>query len=144
MKLPEPFTFFVDRSLGRRVLVTRLRAAGLTVEAHDDHFAANTTDAEWLAAVGQRKWVVLSKDKAIRRNALERQALLEASVACFMLGRGELSAEQMASAFITALPRMQRVLRRFRVPLAASVTVTGHVSLLMAEGQLLDSPRSIK
>jgi hypothetical protein len=37
-----------------------------------------------------------------------------------------------------------RVLRRFEVPLAASVTVTGHVSLLMAGGRLLDPPRHLK
>jgi len=88
VKLREPFTYFVDRSLGRKVLVTHLRAHGLQVEAHDDHFAADTTDAEWLGAVGRRGWVVLTKDKAIRRNTLEREALLEANVACFMLGRG--------------------------------------------------------
>lgn len=114
------------------------------MEAHDDRFAANTADAQWLGAVGQRGWVVLTKDKAIRRNALERETLLEARVACFMLGRGDLSAEQMARAFLSALPRMQRVLRRFEIPLAASVTATGHVSLLMAEGRLLDPPRQMK
>jgi hypothetical protein len=106
VKLPEPFTYFVDRLLGRHVLVARLREADLSVEAHDDRFAMNTPDAEWLAAVGERGWVVLTKDKAIRRNALEREALLEARVACFMLGRGDLSAEQMAPAFIAALQRM--------------------------------------
>jgi hypothetical protein len=71
-------------------------------------------------------------------------ALLEANVACFMLGRGDLSANQMASALLAALPRFHRVLRRFDVPLAASVTATGHVSLLMAHGRLLDPPRQVK
>jgi hypothetical protein len=83
-------------------------------------------------------------DKAIRRNRLEREALLDAGVPCFMLGRGDISADQMAGAFLAALPRLQRVLRRFEVPLAASVTVTGHVSLLMAGGRLLDPPRHLK
>jgi hypothetical protein len=38
-RLPEPFTFFADRSLGRRVVVEALRAAGETVVAHDDMLA---------------------------------------------------------------------------------------------------------
>ncbi|WP_437796354.1 hypothetical protein [Sorangium sp. So ce693] len=60
MKLREPFTYFVDRSLGRGLVVEALRAAKL---AHDDHFAQNTPDAEWLVEIGRRGWVVLTKDK---------------------------------------------------------------------------------
>ena len=125
-------------------MVTRLRSEGLRVEAHDDNFAPDTTDEEWLTQAGQRGWIVLTKDKAIRRNHLEREALVAAGVACFMLGRGDLSADQMARAFIAALPRMQRVLRRYDAPLAASVTASGHVALLMAEDQLFDPPKPIK
>jgi len=144
VKLPEPYTYFVDRSLGRHELVDRLRGAGLSVEAHDDHFAPNTTDSEWLRAAGKNGWVVLTKDKAIRRNVLERVALLDAQVACFMLGRGDLSAGQMAEAFLVAVPRMQRVLRRYDLPLAASVTEAGRVTVLLAEGVILEKPRHIK
>lgn len=54
MKLREPFTFFVARSLGRGLVVAALREAGVTVHAHDDHFAQDTPDAEWLVKVGAR------------------------------------------------------------------------------------------
>ncbi|EYF08039.1 hypothetical protein [Chondromyces apiculatus] len=56
MKLPEPFTYFVDRSLGREVVVQALRAAGEQVHAHDDLFPQNTPDTTWLTDVGQRGW----------------------------------------------------------------------------------------
>lgn len=52
-----------------------MRAAGAQVEAHDDHFAQNTTDVEWLAQVGKWGWVVISKDQNIRRNPLELAAI---------------------------------------------------------------------
>ena len=143
MKPPEPFTWFVDRALGRKI-AHDLRAAGWQVQTHDDHFAQNTEDADWLVEVGRRGWVVLTKDKAIRRNALEKAALLNSGVACFTLGHGNLSSAQMAAAFIAAGERMKRVLRRFDVPLTASVTATGHVSVLMADGALLPSPKPIK
>lgn len=45
MKLREPFTYFVDRSLGRGLVVEALRAAKLEVHAHDDHFAQDTPEA---------------------------------------------------------------------------------------------------
>jgi len=51
VKPPEPFTWFVDRSLGRKIVVD-LRAAGFQVEEHSAHFADDAPDAEWLAAGG--------------------------------------------------------------------------------------------
>ncbi len=116
MKLPEPFVYFVDRSIGRTVVVKALRAAGETAHAHDDHFAQNTPDEEWLVEVGRRGWVILTKDKDIRHNELERRAILHANAACFMLGRGDVSAATMGRTWIAALPRMRRALRRFRLP----------------------------
>lgn len=144
VKLPEPFTFFVDRSLGRGMVVEALRAAGELVEPHDDHFMQNTPDAEWLVEVGRRGWVVLTKDKNIRSNQLEHVALVRANVACFMLGRGDLTAAAMGKIFIDALPVMRRVLRRFEVPLAASLSTGGHVRVLLAAGKWQNPPKEFK
>jgi len=64
---PKPasgLVFFIDRSLGRKYVAGALRTAGAKVEVHDDHFPQTTPDVEWLAEVGRRGWVVLSKDDA--------------------------------------------------------------------------------
>jgi predicted nuclease of predicted toxin-antitoxin system len=143
VKPPEPFTWFVDRSLGRKIVVD-LRAAGFQVEEHSEHFADDAPDAEWLAGAGRRGWVVLTKDKAVRRNALELAAILAGDVACFSLGHGNLKAEQMAQAFVAARARMEKALRRYDPPMTASVTSTGHVSVLMTGGELLPKPKPIK
>ena len=144
MKLRKPFTYFVDRSLGRHELVSRLRAAGLSIEAHDDHFAPDTPDEEWLTGAGKRNWIVLTKDKDVRRNIPERAAIVDSNVACFMLGRGDLSAERMAQAFLAAHRRIERALRRFHLAMAATVTVEGNVRMLLAGGALLDVPKHLK
>src|SRR3954469_18720819 len=60
-RLPEPWIFFIDRSLGGQVVAEALRAAGEQVEVHDDHFARDASDETWLGAVGAKGWVVLSK-----------------------------------------------------------------------------------
>ena len=143
MKPPEPFTWFVDRSLGRKIVVD-LRAAGFQVEEHSAHFVDDAPDAEWLAEAGRRGWAVLTKDKAVRRNALELAAILAGDVACFSLGHGNLKAEQMAQAFVAARSRMEKVLRRYDPAMTASVTSTGHVSVLMTDGELLPKPKPIK
>jgi hypothetical protein len=143
VKLLEPFTFFVDRSLGRTVVVEALRAAGENVIAHDDQFAQSTPDATWLVAVGKRGWVVLAKDKAVRKNELERRAMVSAQVACFSLGRGDLDGKAMAAAFLAALSRIKNVLRRYNVPIAASVNKSGAVRVIMEGGNWLNPPRDL-
>ena len=60
---PEPrLTFFTDASIGRRIVPTALRAAGLEVVVHDDRFSPGTLDEEWLAEAGRLDWLVLTKD----------------------------------------------------------------------------------
>ena len=147
MRRPEPFTFFVDRSLGAKVVAGSLRGAvneDESIEVHDDHFAKDTDDVVWLADAGRRGWVVLTKDDSIRTNELERTALTNAKAATFMLGRQDLSGQQMADAFIEALPRTRRVLRRFHVPFIARITATGAVSILYDRTGRLDRPKRIK
>jgi hypothetical protein len=144
VKLPEPYTYFVDRSLGRGIVVEALRAANETVHAHDDHFAQNTPDAEWLVEVGRRGWVVLTKDKNIRSNHLEQVALVKANVACFMLSRGDLTAPVVGKAFVDSLPQIRRVLRRFEVPVAVSLSSGGSLRVLLAAGKWLVPPKEIR
>ncbi len=144
MKLAEPFTFFVDRSLGGAFVAGALRHAGHAVVVHDDEFEPDARDVDWLQAVGARGWVVLTKDARIRTNALERRALLSANIAAFMLGRGDMKGPQMATVFIAALPRMTKVLRRWDVPIVATVTAVGGVSVLYANGVRLQPSRHVK
>lgn len=144
VKLREPFEYFVDRSLGRQIVVEGLRAVGETAHAHDDFFAQDTPDETWLSDVGRRQWVVLTKDKDIRRNALEYRAILEAKAACFMLGRGDLSAATMSTVFVQALPLIRRALRRFHVPLAASLSAGGHMRVLLGAGRWIEPPKDLR
>jgi predicted nuclease of predicted toxin-antitoxin system len=144
VKLPEPFVYFVDRSLGRGIVVETVRSAGNEVHAHDDLFAQDTPDVEWLMDVGRRRWVVLTKDKNIRSNQLELRALLQADVACVMLGRGNLSAEAMGNLFSDNLRRVERALRRFQVPLIATLSAGGGLRVLLAAGDWLTPPKEIK
>lgn len=83
----EDFTFFVDRSSGKYGLVEGLKKLGLNVERHDDHFEPTTPDPEWLMECGERNWIVISSDLAIKKNILEKQALLFSEVASFFFTR---------------------------------------------------------
>jgi hypothetical protein len=141
--LPEPFTFFIDRSIGGRIVAGALQAQGELVEAHDAHFDKKAPDVEWLATVGSRGWVVISKDDRIRLNELERQALIAADVAAFILGRSDLTGPQMAKIVVTALSAMKRALRRFPPPLIARISARGEVSVFETKTERFSPPRRI-
>ena len=98
--LEEELVFFLDRQLGRHKIAGILRAAGLKIEVHDDHFRQEAVDPEWLTAVGQRNWIVVTRDERIRYNVAEKQAMRRAKVRAFVLAaQGDLRADMLARIF---------------------------------------------
>jgi hypothetical protein len=145
-RLPEPFEFFIDRSLGQYTVAQALRARCLpreVVHVHDEHFPDATRDEDWLPQVGRRGWVVLTKDARIRSNDLERGAVLSSGVALFELARGDLTGEQMGELLCGALDRVRTVLRRYRVPIVASVSLRA-VTVRIADGVELRPPKEYR
>lgn len=143
-RLPEPWVWFVDRSLGAKIVADALRTIGERVEVHDDHFPRDAADEVWLASVGTRGWVILSKDDRIRRNPVERQALRTAGIAAFFLGRSDLRGDQMAAAYSAAMPAMKKTLRRYSVPLMAGVSLSGDVQVFEAASERYSPPKRLK
>jgi predicted nuclease of predicted toxin-antitoxin system len=122
--LLETSTFFVDRCLGKGVVIA-LRESGLNVEAHSDHFEDDAADEEWISEVGRRGWIVLTKDKAIRRRAVELQAVVDANVRMFSLSSGNMSGEEMANIFADNRLKMGRFLKDHPPPFIARISRSG-------------------
>jgi hypothetical protein len=125
-------TFFVVRCLGRHVGFV-LRASGLHVELHADHFADDADDQTWISEVGQRGWVVLTKDKAISRRPVELHAVKTARVRMFTLATGDMTGEQMAGVFVANRLKMGRFIKKHPPPFIARVSSTGVVSVFPAK-----------
>jgi hypothetical protein len=100
----DPLIFFLDRSVGKRIVADALRQAGAAVEVRDDR---------------------------IHYRVHERTALFHAGVRAFVLVRRSLSGPAMAGAFVRALPAMRRFVERYEAPFIARVAQTGSVSLLL-------------
>ena len=118
--------FFIDRCLGTK-LADSLRNVGARVEIHDDHFSQNSYDKDWLRIVGERNWVVLTKDKKIASRLLELLAVAEGNVRLFVLVDGNVSRDVMAQAFVNALEKMQKFIRGNQAPFIAKVYQSGLV-----------------
>lgn len=147
MRPPEPFTFFIDRCLGKYdvpAAVGGALLAGESVLVHDDLFRQDTDDEEWLPQVGERGWVVLSKDPAMRRSPLVVEALRAAGAAVFHLANGQINGIQAGAALVAALPRIRKAVRRFDVTVVGSVDMNGAVNVMWAGGARLARPVRLK
>lgn len=93
--------------------------------AHDDAFAADTPDVRWLEEAGRRKWVVLTKDSAIRRNPHEKAMTQRTRVRVFALTRKDLRGQEMAEIVVAALPGMLKRVAKVVPPFVFSVSKAG-------------------
>jgi predicted nuclease of predicted toxin-antitoxin system len=128
-KPPDGTVFFIDRSLGVEPIRSELIDAGLAVEIHDDHFARDEDDRVWLRKVGERGWVVLTKDQRLRYRPLEIAALRASNARVFVLTAGNLRGIEIAAVFVTALRRIHRILHRQPGPFLARVSLSGQVTI---------------
>jgi predicted nuclease of predicted toxin-antitoxin system len=128
--------FFIDRCLGKNVIADALRNAGASVQIHDDHFAPDAPDQEWLQRVADRGWIVLTKDKRIRRRSVEIIAIRNAKAKVFCLTAGDLTAPEMSEIFVGALQKMLRFALGNKAPFLAKITAGGSVSFLLTPREL--------
>lgn len=98
---------FLDRSLGRIVVPSLLRGAGLRLTTLAEHYGIPAdeavSDEEWLGLAGARGWVVFMKDARVRYNVAEREAVKAHRARCFCLSNQNLSGEAMARRFLDNL-----------------------------------------
>jgi predicted nuclease of predicted toxin-antitoxin system len=99
------------------------------VEIHDEHFARDEEDRAWLRTVGERSWVVLTKDQRLRYRPLEIAALRASNARVFVLTAGNLRGIEIAAVFLAALPRICKVLHSQPGPFVARVSQSGHVTI---------------
>jgi hypothetical protein len=104
-----------------------LTKLGVRFERHLAHFNRGIPDETWLPRVGSEGWILLTADKRIRYNFLEKQALKEHAIREFVLTSGNMSGQDMAAALELALPKMRRLCRKLKPPFVASITRLGEV-----------------
>ena len=122
-------------------MASPLRSLGLQVEIHDDHFSPDAPDSTWLKSVGQRGWLVLTKDKRIQHRLIEQAAVAAASVRLFALSGGNLTGDEMGAVFVKAHRRIIRVAQANRAPFIARVYKDGSVTVVMTRKNLVRKNR---
>jgi hypothetical protein len=128
--------FFIDHCLGTEKVAERLRQEGFEARILiEEGFGEVAEDVEWLPVVAARGWAVLTKDKRIRRRAIEHDALIAAGVGAFVLAAGGMGGDAIAEAFGRALPKMVRLWQTRSRPFIATVTAQGTLNLMEGGGR---------
>ncbi|HEX4485302.1 MAG TPA: hypothetical protein VH088_03495 [Terriglobales bacterium] len=127
---PEDFVLYLDENLHNcKPILSALILRGVKHERHGSHFPPGTEDTEWLPFVGKQGWLLVTKDKRIRFNELERAAVLEHRVREFYFTSGNYSGAEMALMLIEALPEMIRTCAKHEAPFIASITKSSKINL---------------
>jgi hypothetical protein len=127
---PDDFVLYLDENLcNTRAILDLLAKLGIRFERHLVHFPAGTLDEAWLPLVGSKGWILLTSDKRIRYNSLEKLALELHGVREFVFTSGNMSGQDMAVALERALKKMRNLCARAKPPFVASITRTGEVNL---------------
>jgi hypothetical protein len=130
LSLPEDFVLYLDENLHNcKPILEALSQHDVKHERHGQHFEAGTEDSVWLPFIGQQGWIVLTKDKRIRFNQLERTAVRRYRVREFYFSSGNYTGAEMAVTLVTAIPEMVRVCRKTPPPFIASISKAGKINL---------------
>ena len=111
--------FFTDRDLGKK-FPEILRAGGLTVERHADHFQHDTPDEAWLQEIGRKGWIAVTHDGRIRYKPNELATVMANGVALLVVV-GHAPYAELAQAFVATAPRIMSFVERHAPPYIAKV-----------------------
>lgn len=123
-------TLFIDRDTWSYKLDALLCKADIPFVAHRTVFPHDAPDITWIAEVGKRGWVVVTRDQNIRRRPNELAAVRAAALHLFALTSGNLSAAETAAVITRAWPGMERAVVNTRPPALWSVNRAGGVRLI--------------
>jgi hypothetical protein len=111
------------------------------VIAQADRFPAGVSDAEWLTAAGRARWLVLTKDKSIRRRENERLALVNAGVGAFVLVAGEMTGPEQADLFCRIIPKIRYYAAAYHRPFIVRVDKRGTCQVIHESKRQLSGRR---
>jgi hypothetical protein len=127
----DDFVLFLDENLHKcKPILEFLTSNSVRHERHCDHFDPGAPDDIWLPFIGERRWVVLTKDKRNRYNQLEKTAIRRHKVAEFYFGSGNMNGAEMATALKAALQEMKQICGREELPFIASISKSGMITIV--------------
>lgn len=125
---PDTPVLFTDRCAWSNRLGDALTASNIAFIPHHQRFAPDCPDEDWLPVVGKSGWIVLTRDKNIRRKPNELRAFKENRVLAIVLSSGQASGADTADLVIRLYPKLMRKVKNAKPPAMFTVTLAGSIS----------------
>jgi hypothetical protein len=122
---PEIHVFFLDRNLGKKQLAALLEEESFVIRVHDDHFKPDESDDVWLAACGQRRWIVITADKMILKDPISMRAIGSSRCRVFFLPQNNKNPRMWGPILVSAWTEMHRILSTREGPFVANISPNG-------------------
>lgn len=125
---PNTPVLFIDRCAWSHKLGEALTKIGAPFIPHNEKFKPACPDDEWLKAVGMLGWIVLTRDKNIRRKPNEIRAFRQYGVIGFVLSSGDASAADTAALVTAVYPKLIQKANDAKPPAMFSITLSGAIN----------------
>ena len=120
-------TLFLDRNLGKHIVASRLRSEGMAVEVHDDHLPPDAPDEDWIALVGRKNWLAITKDRNIRYRIAELEAIRRHSARVFVIRMKNATGPEIGELLVKGGRRIARFAAITSPPFVAGIYGNGTV-----------------
>lgn len=127
---PDAHPLFIDRCAWSNRLGDALMELGIPFIPHHERFAPACPDEEWLEVAGKEGWIVLTRDKNIRRKPNELRAFREHGVIAFVLTGGDATAADTAALVTELYPKMMRRVKGTKPPAMFTLTMGGNIGAI--------------
>ena len=76
---------FLDRTHQSKIAMKLLNALGCSIERHRTHFLPEAPDDEWIPVCAEKNWIIISGDKGLIRDGINRAAVQQSKAKVFIL-----------------------------------------------------------
>jgi hypothetical protein len=116
---------FLDRTHQSKVTKQLLTDLGTRVEVHKRHYLPATPDPEWVADTTRKGWTIISGDKGIESDGINKQAVIQAEAKIFLLTDTESRGAEWAASLVMARHKIQRIATENRGPFYCTIDKGG-------------------
>jgi hypothetical protein len=114
-------TLLLDRTHQSKLTVKLLRELDVSVETHRRHYLPDAADPDWIVDAAAKGWVIISGDKGIEYDGVNRQAVVASHAQVFLLTDTESRGAEWAASLVMARKKILRIALENRGPFYCTV-----------------------
>jgi hypothetical protein len=116
--------FFFDENLGKQ-LSDGFKCFGEDTCHLLDYYDPGTKDEIWLEEIGKKGWILITKDRRIRRRPLEIEALKTNNVGAFFLSGKSMGKWESIKQLVQSWEKIQEIAKNNPRPFAFQINRSG-------------------